>query len=83
MYALEGYNDVQGVVSVHGGLTTLLDIYNTTVVPKVLVLSGGDDDTSTDIMDLESTLKASNAYWEITRFSNIQHAWTVWANGEF
>jgi dienelactone hydrolase len=76
IYALEGVNDVKAVVSFHGGLSMIPDA-GPVVEPKVLVLSGGDDDTSTEIIDLEMTLDMANATWEITRYSDIQHAFTV------
>ena len=43
-----------------------------------MVLSGGEDDTATQITDLENTLDEANATWEVTRYSDIQHAFTVW-----
>lgn len=74
-YALTGLNDVTAVVSFHGGLGTLPEA-GPAVNPKVLVLSGGEDDASTDIMDLEETLDNATATWEITRYSGIEHAFT-------
>lgn len=80
-YGLLGYDDVVAMVSFHGGLTSIPEP-NATFVPKVLILSGGDDDTSSDIMDVEMTLNAAMATWEITRYSGIEHAFTVWEDGK-
>jgi dienelactone hydrolase len=82
MYGMEGFGaeDIKAVVSFHGGLTELQQT-NNTFGPKVLVLSGGDDDMSSDIMELESMLNMANAPWEITRYSGIEHAFTKWSDG--
>jgi dienelactone hydrolase len=78
IYAMLGINGdgVKAVVSFHGGLTQV-PAASLNVTPKVLVLSGGDDDASSEIMDLEMEMDAAGANWEITRYSNIQHAFTV------
>ena len=87
LYAMEGYDAAVALVSIHGGLTP--EVLNTTVISavsdatKVLVLSGGQDDTSSDIMTLENSLNNATADWEITRFSGIQHAWTVWMSRKY
>lgn len=79
-------NDVAAVVSFHGGLgahvfehrnRTAMDDMDATK-PKMLVLSGGEDDMSSEIQTLEETLDASGNEWEITRYWGIRHAWTVW-----
>ena len=82
-YAMLGLNDVQAIVSFHGGLGSVPDTGDTDVTPKVLVLSGGSDDASSDIMDLEMNLDSVNADWEITRYSNIEHAFTVWDDDRY
>jgi dienelactone hydrolase len=79
-YGLLGYDGVEAMVSFHGGLSSIPEP-NGTFVPKVLILSGGDDDTSTEIMDMEMTLDEADALWEITRYSGIEHAFTVWGDG--
>jgi acetyl esterase/lipase len=74
------------VVSVHGGLSALPNITaadDPTTLPKLLVLSGGEDDTSTAIMDLEMTLNETGVEWEITRYSGIEHAWTVFGGDAY
>jgi dienelactone hydrolase len=80
-------NGVAAVVSFHGGLgphifdyrnkTAIVDEEKDDVKPKILVLSGGEDDMTSDIQMLEKTLDASGNEWEITRYSGIRHAWTV------
>lgn len=82
-YAMTGINDVQAVVSFHGGLTTVPTTGDVDVTPKVLVLSGGADDASSDIIDLEMNMDSVNANWEITRYSNIEHAFTVWGDERY
>jgi dienelactone hydrolase len=79
MYGMEGFGaeDVQAVVSFHGGLSQLQET-NNTFAPQVLVLSGGDDDMSSEIMGLEMMLDTAQAPWEITRYSGIEHAFTKW-----
>jgi len=73
---------VQAVVSFHGGLGSLPEA-GPAVQPKVLVLSGGEDDASTDIMTLEETLDNATATWEITRYSGIEHAFTVFDDDRY
>jgi len=78
MYALSGATDADALVSLHGGL---LDFeVGPAVIPKLLVLSGGEDDTATTITNLELTLDSVDAIWEITRYSGIQHGFTVFEN---
>lgn len=81
-YGLLGNNEVNSIVSFHGGLSFLPEVPET-FGPKLLLLSGGDDDTSTEIMDLEMTFDTAEASWEITRYSGIQHAFTVFTDGKF
>ena len=73
---------MKAFVSFHGGLTNL-PANGAAITPKLLVLSGGDDDTSTDIIDLESTLSAANTSWEISRYSGIEHAFTVFSDDRY
>jgi len=81
-YALTGQDDVSALVSFHGGLSMLPDA-GPEIVPKLLVLSGGSDDTSTDIIDLENTLSAANGTWEITRYSGIEHGFTAFSSNAY
>ena len=52
-------------------------------LPKVLVLSGGDDDAGSDIVSLEEKLNSISNTWEVTRYSGIEHAFTVWDDSEY
>jgi dienelactone hydrolase len=81
-YALLGLNDVAAIVSLHGGLASI-PVPGPAIRPKLLVLSGGDDDTAADIMHLEKVLDRANATWEITRYSRIQHAFTVFSDKHY
>ena len=83
-YGMQGVNNVSAIVSIHGGLPYVLDqpaLFE--VAPPILILSGGEDDASSDIMAIEKTLDFVNATWEINRYSDIQHAWTVWADERY
>lgn len=66
-YSFLGATDVVGAVSFHGGLTDFP--VETSINHPVLVLSGGADDTGTEVEDLENSLNAANATWQITRYS--------------
>lgn len=81
-YALTGQYNVVALVSFHGGLS-YIPAPVTEITPKLLILSGGDDDTSSDIIDLENTLSVSKGNWEITRYSDIQHAFTVFSDDRY
>lgn len=83
-YAMQGVNDVTAIVSIHGGLTQVLSQPSDfEVTPPILVLSGGEDDATSDIIELEETLDYVNATWEITRYSDIVHAWTVFGSDAY
>jgi dienelactone hydrolase len=66
-YSFLGADDVVGAVSFHGGLTEFP--ITTSINHPVLVLSGGDDDTGTQVEDLEKRLNEANGTWQITRYS--------------
>ena len=51
--------------------------------PKLLVLSGGEDDTATEVYDLEAKLDEANSTWEVTRYSGIEHAFTKWDDDRY
>ena len=92
-------DNVKAVVSFHGGLgehiwnhrnNTSFDLPTdiataglNDVRPQVLVLSGGSDDMATDIMTLEDNLNNATVEWEITRYSQIKHSFTVWDNPDY
>jgi len=68
-------SDIVGAVSFHGGLLDF-DVPGQMANP-ILILSGGDDDTGTAIEDLESKLVDANSTWQITRYSGIEHGFTM------
>eukprot|EP00531_Pseudo-nitzschia_arenysensis_P018326 CAMPEP_0116150052 /NCGR_PEP_ID=MMETSP0329-20121206/19319_1 /TAXON_ID=697910 /ORGANISM="Pseudo-nitzschia arenysensis, Strain B593" /LENGTH=569 /DNA_ID=CAMNT_0003646495 /DNA_START=167 /DNA_END=1877 /DNA_ORIENTATION=+ len=70
--------NIKAVVPIHGGLNPLQAIQTDDVKPYVLVLSGGVDDAHGDPTKLELHLDKANADWEITRYSNIYHSFTMW-----
>jgi dienelactone hydrolase len=80
-------DEVNAVVSFHGGLTSIVEANSTdemtNVTTKVLVLSGGEDDAASEIMNLEMTMDSRGANWEITRYSGIEHAWTVFEDERY
>ena len=82
MYAMLGLESAKAVVSFHGGLSSLPNV-SSEVKAHILVQSGGSDDTATEIMDLEDTFKGLNATWEITRYSGIDHAFTVFSDPRY
>lgn len=77
MYAFSGRDDVKIVVPVHGTLTSLPDS-NVDIKPYVLVLSGGADYFHGNQTVLEQTLDNASADWEVTRYSQVGHAFTKW-----
>ena len=81
LYALSDKDDVLAVVSVHGGLMPF-EINTDAVSPRVLVLSGGDDDACTDASVLEDTLDAAGDTCEITRYSDVEHGFTNFDSGK-
>lgn len=93
MFAIDdsSINDnVAAVVSFHGGLgPDVFEHRNMTSMdgdmtkPEILVLSGGNDDASSEIQTLEMTLDNSTNMWEITRYWGIEHAWTVWGGDAY
>lgn len=76
-YGLVGGEGAKGLVSFHGGLSNIPDA-GQVMEPKLLVLSGGEDDTASEVFDLEAKLDAANSTWEVTRYSGIEHAFTKW-----
>lgn len=93
MFAIDdsSINDnVAAVVSFHGGLgphvfehRNMSATEGDMIKPEILVLSGGEDDASSDIQTLEMTLDNSTNVWEITRYWGIEHAWTVWGGNAY
>ena len=79
-FALAGESDVKGIVSFHGGLSRGFDPVDGVISPRMLVQSGGDDDDAADIEALEAQMKLGNATWEYTRYGEVEHAFTNWAD---
>eukprot|EP00978_Attheya_sp_CCMP212_P029909 scaffold108107_cov58-Attheya_sp.AAC.1 len=75
-YALEGESEAVAVVSFHGGLSTLVP-KGLPIQTKMLIQSGGSDDASSSVVDLEAALNEGGAEWEMTRYSGVVHAFTV------
>ena len=80
-YSFLGSPGIVGAVSFHGGLTEFPAMQN--ISHPVLVLSGGADDTGTEVDILEAQLNEANATWQITRYSGIEHAFTVWTDDRY
>lgn len=84
-YAVEGHgtDTVKALVSFHADISG--DLWIPTelkkVGPKLLVLSGGEEFETIKIMELEQTLDAANATWEITRYSNAGASFTDMDSG--
>jgi dienelactone hydrolase len=69
-YALLGLSDVIAIVSLHGSLASIpVPSPDIRISPKLLVMSGSEDDTAADIMHLEKVLSSAKADWEISRFT--------------
>jgi dienelactone hydrolase len=80
-YAFSGMG-VKAIVSMHGGLTSLPKP-GAAIKPYVLVLSGGIDDVRGNQTEMEDKLNKANATWEITRYANVNHAFTVWGQARY
>ena len=75
--ARAGY-DVQGVVSIHGGLRKDLNRPNNPITTKVLVEHPAEDQSVTqeDFDNLVAELKESNADWQVIIYANTGHTFT-------
>eukprot|EP00927_Polykrikos_kofoidii_P073612 TRINITY_DN6962_c0_g1_i7.p1 TRINITY_DN6962_c0_g1~~TRINITY_DN6962_c0_g1_i7.p1 ORF type:complete len:621 (-),score=69.08 TRINITY_DN6962_c0_g1_i7:253-2115(-) len=68
-----------GVVSFHGGLSRGWTSPANGTRPKLLLHSGGEDDTNTDISKLTDDLESISATYELTRYGpNVVHSFTEW-----
>ena len=79
-YAFSGADDgIKVAVAYHGGLNTLP---NTTVERNMhlVIESGGEDPAHGNQTILEQALNGVNETWEISRYSNVVHGFTVWSN---
>lgn len=80
MYALEDIPDgITTIVSMHGGLASIVNntagFVNLTTKANILVLSGGEDDTSMDIISLEYAL--NNATTSIVNTTSQNETSTI------
>jgi len=77
-YALSGETQAKGIVSYHGGLSAGLPPVTGAITAKMLIESGGDDDASSSIEDLEKAMNSGDATWEYSRYSGVVHSFTNW-----
>ena len=83
-YAFSDRDDVKLVASFHGGLANLPEDIPEQIVPYVLILSGGDDDDAHGNQTiLETALDEGDAKWEISRWSGVDHGFTVWTGNAY
>jgi len=78
--------DVLGVVSFHGGIQPGRRATASAAVAmpaKVLILSGGDDDSQANIALLETEFNAASATWEMARYGHVVHGYTEWEGGGY
>lgn len=70
--------DVDGVVSLHGGLETHLPTENNRIETPVLVLNGADDTSVTDaqIDAFKQEMDAAGADWQFVDFGGARHCFT-------
>mmetsp|Transcript_7155 Transcript_7155/g.18494 ORF Transcript_7155/g.18494 Transcript_7155/m.18494 type:complete len:308 (+) Transcript_7155:544-1467(+) len=76
--ALDG-STLQVDVSFHGGLGIKPNITTTLLMqPYLSYQSGGADESAEDIAWLQDSLAEMGGAWDITRYSMVQHGFTVW-----
>lgn len=68
---------LSGVVSFHGGLGTPMKA--TSMKPKVLALHGADDPyvKAEEVMEFEQEMRGSKADWQLVKYGNAVHAFTI------
>jgi len=73
-----GGADVAGVVSFHGGLTTLNPAGTKNVRAKVLVLHGADDPFASkeQIFDFQDEMRKAGADWQMVFYGGAEHSFT-------
>jgi len=81
-YATSGQKGVKGIVSYHGGLADGIAPVDGDIHAAMLIESGGDDDAGSSIEDLEKIMKSGNTKWEYSRYSGVEHAFTVWDDAQ-
>lgn len=77
--------DVNGVVSVHGGLAKAPDRPNGPIKTKILVEHPANDKsvTKTDYENLITEMNEANADWQIITYSHCGHTFTNPASAEY
>jgi len=72
---VRGGSDIDGVVSLHGELSTTMPAKANAVETPVLVLNGADDGgiTDADIASFEKEMDAGGADWQFVNFSGAVH----------
>lgn len=72
---------IKGVVSFHGGLAT--NAKATTMIPKVLVLHGGDDPyvPEKDVLAFQKEMRDAKADWQFVSYGNTVHSFTLESAG--
>lgn len=85
MVGYDGFPDVTfpsgllGVVAFHGGLNAGYASPAAGSRPKILIHSGGQDDSNQNIENLTSDLEGVSAVYEITRYGpDVYHRFTTW-----
>ncbi len=70
--------DVKGIVSFHGGLSSLKDRGISPIHPKILVLNGADDPSisAADEENFKKLMRNSKADWQIIHYGNAGHSFT-------
>jgi len=69
-----------GVVSYHGGLSRGYLAAASGTRPKLLLHSGGEDDSNDNIIKLTKDLEAAQATFEISRYGpKVYHSFTEWS----
>jgi dienelactone hydrolase len=78
-------DDVRGVASFHGGLSTPEGQTWSAEAPPLLVLHGGADSSITmdDVATLAEELEAAGATYEIQVYSGAPHAFTVFGSDRY
>mmetsp|Transcript_36677 Transcript_36677/g.87549 ORF Transcript_36677/g.87549 Transcript_36677/m.87549 type:complete len:602 (-) Transcript_36677:25-1830(-) len=77
-YATSGQTGAKGIVSFHGGLSQGVAPVEDGIHAPMLIQSGGDDDAGSHIEDLEGVMNSGGTKWEYSRYSGVEHVFTVW-----
>jgi dienelactone hydrolase len=77
--------NLQGFVSIHGGLATPEDQDYSRVKAPILILHGSRDDVApmTDVADLATALDNDRVEFRMDIFGGARHAFTVWSGDRY